>query len=475
MNLFDILPERYFSIFSSKNRKIYADSLIILYEMLESDESVINKTDFVRTLKEKGKRELEALDVTLEDDYEVEENDETEIIEPNLADKASYVCRKLEQVGWFDVALDTATMEEIIILPVYSIYLIRAFKDIISDEESPYLSLVHATYSELRLEDDELDDMLYLTLNRCYENTRKLKIELITLSHSIRVYRTKLSRMFNTNDVLHDFLDIYKNKILDRYYHPLKTFDSVIKFKRPIINILEKWLHTKTIRDKIVMLGCASNTNMSREDVEEDVVAKINYITDIYSTIEHQIATIDKENSEYTQASTNKILYLNNADRTTKGYLENIFKHYAQNVNDLKKLGKILGQMQDSIFLYEQGYINSDSVTLPIIRKNREESDPMPIMDWGGSYEDLVSEFLESAKTIYPNEKIYEFMRRCFNGNDTLNVADIPLNTFEDFICLIFATVKSGEKDCFYYMEIVDNTKVLNGLYLVPNLVFHVR
>ena len=220
MNLFDILPTKFFSIFSGKNRYIYAESLLILYEMLENDENIINKSDYIKALKEKGKKDLENLDLLEEEeDFTTDEN----IIIDNLSTKASFLVRRLEETGWINIAMDNEIMEETIILPVYSIFILKAFKDIISDEESPYLSLVHSTYSELKLENEEQDDLMFITLVRCYENTKKLKVELITLSHSIKIFQSKLGKMFQTNEVLYDFFDVYKYKILDRYYHPLKT------------------------------------------------------------------------------------------------------------------------------------------------------------------------------------------------------------------------------------------------------------
>jgi len=469
VNLFDILPTKFFSIFSGKNRYIYAESLLILYEMLENDENIINKSDYIKALKEKGKKDLENLDLLEEEeDFTTDEN----IIIDNLSTKASFLVRRLEETGWINIAMDNEIMEETIILPVYSIFILKAFKDIISDEESPYLSLVHSTYSELKLENEEQDDLMFITLVRCYENTKKLKVELITLSHSIKIFQSKLGKMFQTNEVLYDFFDVYKYKILDRYYHPLKTFDSVIKFKRPIISILEGWLSNTEIRNKLVMLSSLTNSNVSKDKILQDIIAKINYIIDTYQSLNQTVNKIDIENSNYTKSSTNKILYLNNNDKTIKGHLENIFKTYSKSINDPKNLSKILSKMQDSIYLYEQGFIDNDSITFPILRKFNEDQSPMQIVDFDFANDEIMKDFLESTKNIYTDEKIYEFMENCFGDNNELKVEDMPLTNFEAFICLIFATVKKDNKDCFYDIELVDDKKIINNHYRVPHFLF---
>ena len=185
MNLFDIIPQNYFGLFGGKNRYIYIESLLILFSMMENDENIILKNDFIKTLKEKA----EDLDkFTYEDEeYEPEDNNDT-LLMNTVSSKASFICRRLEETGWIDVAMNPDTFEETIVLPQYSIILLKAFKDIISDEESPYLSLVHSTYSELKLEDEEQDELMYATLLRAYENTKKLKVELLTLTNSIRIF-----------------------------------------------------------------------------------------------------------------------------------------------------------------------------------------------------------------------------------------------------------------------------------------------
>ena len=63
-------------------------------------------------------------------------------------------------------------------------------------------------------------------------------------------------------------------------------------------------------------------------------------------------------------------------------------------------------------------------------------------------------------------------MENCFGDSETLRVEDMPLTNFEAFICLIFATVKKDNKDCFYTIELVDDKKIINNHYRVPHFLF---
>ena len=91
--------------------------------------------------------------------------------------------------------------------------------------------------------------------------------------------------------------------------------------------------------------------------------------------------------------------------------------------------------MQDSICLFEQGYINPESITLPIVRRYREEGEPLPIIynsEEAGDY--TMQEFLDQTRNSCTDERIYEFMRTAFQGEEEIFIGDIPLPDFDAFI-----------------------------------------
>lgn len=466
LKLFDTIPDNFFSVLSSKNKDIYAMALLVLYRSLQTDEMSIKKEDFLRTLKEK------ATDLVMNFDFS-EEGDEDDLgANPSLPSRAAFIVRRLEETGWIDIEMRTDTFEEYIALPSYSIQMLTFMNEIVSESEVAYNSLVHSTYSELKLEDEEQDEFMYATLIRVYENTKKLRVELVTLGHSIRIFQNKLGRLFTTNEVLHEHFDQYKVRISDRYYHPLKTFDSVTKFKRPILSILQKWLKDDEIRQKLVMQCIMWGHGKDNTEAEEEIIDKITYIQDMCEQMNTMVAEIDEKHSEYTKSSATKIIYLNNSDKTIKGHLETIFKAYAKANSEGVGLRGILSRMQDSISLYEQGYINPDSITLPIIRKYREEGEPLPIIfnsEEAGDY--TMQEFLDQTRNSFTDERIYEFMETAFQGEDEIFIGDIPLPDFDAFILLILASLKKDDEASFYIVEQGEGRVTSQG-YVLPNFTF---
>jgi len=465
MSLFSNIPENFFSILASKNKDIYAIALEVLYQSLQNDEMTIRKDDFIRTLKDN------ASELVLRFDYEGEEDDIDSFVSASLPSKAAFITRRLEETGWIDIEINPETFEEQIALPSYAIQFLTLIHEVVSSNEAQYTSIVHSTYSELKLEDEERDEFMYATLLRVYENTRKLRTELVTLGHSIRIFQHRLGQVFSTNKVLSDYFDEYKTRISDRLYHPLKTFDSVAKFRRHITNILQKWLHDEDIRHQLVSQSLIYSRHKDKRAAEEDIIEKINYITDMYEQLSRMVEDIDLKHSEYTRASATKILYLNNTDKTIKGHLENIFKHYGEAAQTGIGMTPILTAMQNSISLFEAGYLNPESVTLPVIRRYREEGEPLPIIDFEDVSKMLMQGFLDETRNNFTNERIEAFMKMAFGDNKTVAIEDIPLPDYDAFILLILASVYKDDRNSFYDLEVATG-HVRTGPYLLPKMTF---
>lgn len=464
MNLFKILPANFFSILASKNKEIYAEALLLLHKSLETNDLLIKKSEFIRNLKDKYNDHILTVDLSEE---EIEEDDEV----VSYADKAGFVVRRLEETGWIDVEISQENFEEYIALPSYAIGFLSLMNDLVRDNSAEYVSLVHATYTELKQEDEMRDEFMYATLVRAYENTRKLKTELITLAHSIRIFQNRLGKVFSTNNILEDYFDVYKERVSDRYYHPLKTFDSVAKFKRPILHILHEWLYDNEIRSQLVGQALMWSRVKDATSAEEEIISKINFIADMYEQLGDTIAQIDSKHQEYTKASASKILYLNSSDKTVKGHLDFIFKTYGKKIAERDSVSPLLNALAQTFNFAKQGYVNSDSITLPIVRKLRDFTDPLQIMDFDTLSDALMEGFLEQTKNQFSNERIFDFMDLAFQDESEIHVKDISLPDFDAFLLLILATIKTNDEACFYFVE-TDPGKIISYGYRLPNLRF---
>ena len=466
MELFDILPGDFFKVLVGKNKEIYAKSLNILSHFLAQDQLKIKKEDFVKSLKD--------AEIDWASNFEFEADDipnET----PVTASKISYIVNRLEDCGWIEFILDASNNEEYIVIPDYAIFILNAMKKITSEVDAFSDSLVHSTYSELKLEDESPDEFFYSSLQRAYQNTMKLKDDLVMLGHGIQISANKLGSLFSTNDILKDHFDRFKERIANRYYHPYKTFDSVTRFKRPIVNILNKWLNDRELRKQLAAQSVMFKREKNLKGAEEEVVKMIIEITDMYDQFSIMFEKIDDEYIAYTKSSVTKIIYLNNSDKTIKGHLETIFKHYAKSYTkmDIPALGKLVGDMSDSTNFYDQGFLDEKSVVLPLIRGNYWGDEPLAVLDFDDFDDSLMFGFAEGARESLTDTRVYEFMEKVFNGQDSIMTSDIPLDELRNFLIFIIAVARSIDDNCFYIIANIDchDYIKLHG-YLVPDFKF---
>ena len=466
VNLFDVIPSEFFRLLTGSNKDIYAKSLEILLNAFDNDQFKISKDSFSNTLRD--------AEIDWNKDFEYDTNDIPDNA-PVVNSKVSYIVNRLEECGWIEFIIDPMNNEEYIVLPDYTIHVLGAFKKITTDQDSMSVSLVHSTYTELKVEDDEPDEFLFMTLQRAYENTLKLRTDLVTLGHNIQIASHRLGSLFSTNEILHDHFDRFKERIADRYYHPYKTFDSVTRFRRPITTILNRWLNDREIRKQLVSQSVMFKREKNVKSAEENIINMIITITDMYDQFSKMLDSIDEEYSKYTKSSVTKIIYLNNSDKSIKGHLETVFKYYAQSVNkmDTARLSKLLGEMQDSTHFYDQGFVDENSVTLPIIRLGRDEQEPMTILDFDDFTGGFIEDIANRAKESLTDDRIYEFMEEFFGGKDSLMASEIPLIDTKHFIIFILAVARSVDPYCFYYIDNVDSNDYIKiGKYYIPNFKF---
>lgn len=469
MNLFSKIPDNFFSILSSKNKNIYGLALVTLYDALSMYHTKIRKSDYLDLLKYRGEKEINSL--IIEDDFGGEVN----LSEPSLAGKANLIVRRLVDTGWIIIDSDVKTGAEYILLPDYSISMLKIIYEFVSDNESKYISYVHSTYADLQLEDDNQDEFMYRTLVNAYNNTKDLELEVTRLNHSIRVFHKQLATIFSPNEVLEQHFDIAREDVVDPIYHPLKTNDSIILYNGPISTILKRWINTEAVREKLISQCLLMNHSVKdRLEAEKDVLKKVNYIQDTYNKLSEDMDEIDKAQSNYTKASTEKVIYLNNTDKTIKGKLETIFLNLAKVINgdDRENVYPyILKDVNNSIMLYQQGYIDGDSLAKPYRRNNRFEGEPLALDDFDHEVNEGLMQSLLSIMDNYSDEKVMEFMENAFKDNDTLDVKDIPVRNVEDFIMVILGTVKADSRYSFYNFKRPEPIErvVKDDTYDMPN------
>ena len=119
MKLFDVVPDKFFSILSSRNRVIYYDALMVLHDMFRFELN-IREDDFVASLVS-----------ILEDKvFEVEEEDEVQESSLTVSGKARILLNRLIRTGWIDQEFLDNTFIKILTPRTYAIPVLKMLSEL---------------------------------------------------------------------------------------------------------------------------------------------------------------------------------------------------------------------------------------------------------------------------------------------------------------------------------------------------------
>ena len=453
--LFRRIPDRFFSILSSEKKELYVEALFVIRQAFKT-ELVIRQEDLAAML-------MDALEGQMQDaDFSDELTEEGAVEQTaNLSGKAHLLLRRLKSTGWIETEYETRSFDENITVPDYSISVINLLYDLSEEKVKEYNSYVYATYAALVNAGDN-PDYVYQALFAAWQNTIRLIDELKSLFNNIRRYYSRIPNENDVNNLLRDHFDEYKAKIFDTIYYPLKTIDSVPRFKHGILAVLNSWLSDEEIQRRIVEQGISRRVFMDEESGREEMFSMINFVADSFDGIEEMIEEIDRKHNEYTNASIEHIRYLMNVDRGMKGKLIELLK--ASNRHD------VMVMMQDNRTVYRHSYFNQRSLYSKAARTVREEGTPLAL-ESQPQLEGVVEDFLNDVRRQYTNKKIDGWVEVRFDGADSFSSEDIGIAGTEDFILFLLGTLRGREKSAAYTVEFLNGYVTKNG-NLLPKAVF---
>ena len=395
MQFFEVFLQNFFSLFASPNREIYAEALLVLHRQYQQ-ETKLKKAELVSRLVAGMEIRMLELEAEEGDPYGLGE-------EVNLSGRAHFLLRKFLETGWLELEPEVSSFEECYIVPGYASKVLNLFCDILEGKTVKYNGYVHSTYSSLKTADQERDEQLYYALQHAHQATRQLWDSLRELLDNIRQYHQRLQQQVGAKGLLVEHFDKFRVLVADRVYHPLKTFDSVPRFKQRILGILKKWLREGDVLLEIARTSVKRGECGELAAARERAVSHIVEILDIYDKLEGLVAQIDRKNAGYTRASVERLQYYLNTGRDTRGKLVEVLK----SLPSMRKGGTALTRaLSESLPLYETGYLDEYSTfTQPKKREHLPEEAMSPVFT-AEEIEAEMAEFKERLGRIYSHQKI---------------------------------------------------------------------
>lgn len=457
MKVFEIVPADFFSVLVSPNREIYADALMKLYEMFQSEINI------------RLKAFLAEVELLLEDrEYILEEGDEAEDSEPSsLRGKARLVVRRLVKTGWIDREFLDGSFTEIIIPNTYAITVMRMLKELTDESIAEYDSLVFSTYSALNQAYTDNRDRMYEALIVAKNNTEKLDFKLRTFYYGIRGYQKVIRENTDVNLLLKNHFEVYK-EALDRVYHPIKTMDSFTRYSGPIRGILTDVRFDDALLEEMAAKAMATKEYADQNEAHEDILKTIEAITDSYGAVSVLLDEIDIKHSKMTKQSIDKIRYVMSADQTIKGKLVELLKAYAA---DDEQLPQIMNMLEEGITVNRQEYIDAGSLYHKNIRSRRSDEPPQPIEEERDIEKEILTAVVGKLRSGYSDARVKSYMDSLFaNGRTEVASGEISVENDTDYILTLLSVVSAYRGTRGYRIEITDGY-VQKGVYRIPRFV----
>ncbi len=453
MKLFDVIPDKFFSILSSAKKNIYADCIFIIYKILQNNTSFgIEREVLVDALSDYFEN-YEEKNIFLEEENNLK----------NSRDNANFIIRRLKDYGWIDIET-MSNYEEIVNLQDYSISIIQTLDSLMNNEKLEYQGYVYTIYSILYGNENINKSIM---LEQVYENTNKLISGLKTLNSNIKKYIEKISDKENAKEIIQLFLDDYNQNIIDKGYHRLKTSDNVSKFRPKIIDKLEEIKKDKNTIESI----CNELVKMEKEtDFESAYERTLNLLNDTINRIndiDYIINEIDGKNSQYIRVSIARIKLLLNSSKDLGGKINNILKYMAdkiidndidikeENFEELEKIFSVFTQNfvdEQSLYTSNEGKkefkpekINKSSKMSPKERKNKIES------------------IKEKNKNRLSRKNIDEYVINILKDKKVVNASMLPIENSKDFVKIIYILLYSKSHLVSYNVEKLNNTVTINN------------
>ncbi|MBS3948280.1 MAG: hypothetical protein KGZ57_08290 [Dethiobacter sp.] len=459
MDFFQVFPANFFSLFASPNREVYADALLLLYRQYKQ-ETGLKKHDLVSRLvagMETRMMELQA--------------EEGELYGPEdgiiLSGRAHFLIRKFLETGWLEVEPDSSSFEECYVVPGYASKMLSLFDDLLHGRAVEYNGYVYSTYSTLKTADQERDEHLYDALRHAHQATLQLWSSLRELLDNIRLYHQRLQQHVEVQGLLAEHFDNFRVLVSDKVYHPLKTFDSVPRFKQRIMQILKKWLRDPDVLNELAKAAVRRGECEELARASDQAVGRIVEIMDIYDRLDELLAQIDRKNAGYTRAAVERLQYYLNSDRDIRGKLVEVLKALPTLRDQDTPLVRALSA---SLPLYAPGYLDEHSLfSAPKKREHLPEADVLLAVT-SEEVEAELAEFRERLAKLFSHQKIIDFVLAQLNGRQSMTTGELVLDGTDDFVRLLLAVVKSGERALPYRVEFKEGYLYLNGFRL-PELV----
>lgn len=447
--MFTILSDNFFTPLASPNKTVYWECITKLFSVMDNQLSFGVERDVL----------VEELQ------YYFEQSNAAAIQEENIENedarsKANWMLRRLEFYGWIEIETDKSYIQRVN-FKEHAVKVIKTLLEIAEGRQIEYQGYIYTIYSLVRSKTDNPGIVLLQIL----ENTDLLITGLKNLNSNIKHYIDELTRHKTVAEIMDALFNDYITNIVDKAYHRLLTSDNVSKFRPEIVERLESKSRNKAYIEK-AREEIAGIREIPLEEAEELVYHYIREIIDAFLNMDDILKEINQKNTQYQKAAINRAKFLLTGSEDVRGQLKEILMGiHEQMVEEKMDLGGIyrIEFLDDFIRLYSTSVIDEKSLYTPLEGKKEfkpsqlEEAEPDIMLR-----QEKLRKMMEKMQKVLNPERINQYVVSQLGENKAKKASELPLESTEDFVKLIYIRLYGQRKNMRYVIEVQEETEI-NG------------
>jgi hypothetical protein len=444
MTLLGVLPQSLFQPLAAPGAVVYVRLLLDIYRQTQARPDPLSR-DLVTNLIYQQLAEPQALDLTADAQTEDSDVDNPDL----LMARASAIARYLERCGW----LKSETLNDFsvqYILPDYAFRLLRVLDEIAVNEPPALAGLIFSTYALLQRILTETDTA-YLGIPQAHRQTQQLLNGLKELQQNIGLHINQILAQSQTRDVLEQLFLRYREEIVDRAYHQLRTTDHISRFRPGVLDSTTR-LATPDILEPAAQRQRQIGEAGTIEQARQRLLTQLHEIRDQFEALDRLLDAIDTRHSQFVNAAVRQIELQLAAHTTTSGQLHAI-------IETLLTLPTVDFETASAplIQLHRLEWLDAESLAAPARAPTMFEAEPEIASTV--SAEELDRALDDTARQLsraISRKRIERYARELLADRVELRATELPLSNPEELALVIYLRAY-GDGTLGYRVEELDD------------------
>jgi hypothetical protein len=426
-SLFDTLPRGLFNPLAAQHAPLYAEVLLTLFAETQRHQQPLSRDLAGGLVAEVIDRVAAHEDLAGLPDVEQDLADETDA---TLA-RSGAILRYLVQSGWLRVETQS-DFSQAYTLPDFAFRLLATLQEIAENEPLRLQGLICAIHDMLQMAVRE--GTAHVRLTEAYRQTRALMNGLKELQHNIGLHIEQVLRQLSARDVLAQVFTAYRNDVVDRAYHQLRTTDHVSRFRPGVLEALAQLSSSAQI-DEIARLLRASSGDATVDAAAARLLDQIREVREQFEGLDRLLQLIDVRHSQFVDSAVRTVELQLAASTTTSGQLHAVLSALLGEGTN----AELVGAADGLVSLHSLGLLDEQSLAPP--GRAATAFVPEAVATPGLSEAELEAaraRTLQQLTRAIGRDRVRRYAEALLEGRERLQAAEIPLAGAEELPLVIY-------------------------------------